>query len=144
MHSGRTVEINNTDAEGRMVLGDGVSYATRVLGCQTVIDIATLTGASSVTVGNEVAALLSNCEDLETKIRKIGRECGETAFPMIYRNYFMTENYLKFLLPKNFQFPTLQSNILKNSTPTLLTSSIQRSTVTMRYAAAPVFLSTLI
>lgn len=84
MHSGRTVEINNTDAEGRMVLGDGVSYASRILGCTTVLDIATLTGASSVTVGNEVAALLTNREEMETKIRKIGRECGETAFPMIY------------------------------------------------------------
>ena len=44
-YSGKTVEINNTDAEGRLVLGDGVAYARKDLGADVVVDMATLTGA---------------------------------------------------------------------------------------------------
>ncbi len=49
--SGKTVEVNNTDAEGRLLLADGVSYASRCLNSDVVIDIATLTGGQSVTTG---------------------------------------------------------------------------------------------
>ena len=45
LYSGKTVEINNTDAEGRLVLGDGVAYARNVLKADWVLDMATLTGA---------------------------------------------------------------------------------------------------
>lgn len=45
LYSGKTVEINNTDAEGRLVLGDGVAYARRDLKAEWVVDMATLTGA---------------------------------------------------------------------------------------------------
>ena len=45
MYSGKTVEINNTDAEGRLVLADGVAYAAKDLNCDVVLDMATLTGA---------------------------------------------------------------------------------------------------
>lgn len=46
MYSGKTVEINNTDAEGRLVLGDGVAYAVKHLNPAVVIDMATLTGSA--------------------------------------------------------------------------------------------------
>ena len=49
--SGKTVEVNNTDAEGRLLLADGVSYASRILRSDLVLDIATLTGGQSVTTG---------------------------------------------------------------------------------------------
>ena len=45
LYSGKTVEINNTDAEGRLVLGDGVAYARKILKADWVVDMATLTGA---------------------------------------------------------------------------------------------------
>ena len=51
MLSGRTVEVNNTDAEGRLVLADGCCYASRHLNPSTVIDIATLTGAQLIATG---------------------------------------------------------------------------------------------
>ena len=54
LYSGKTVEINNTDAEGRLVLGDGVAYARRVLRADWVVDMATLTGA-------QVCTLISGC-----------------------------------------------------------------------------------
>ena len=49
--SGKTVEINNTDAEGRLVLADGVVYAARDLHCGTILDMATLTGAQAIATG---------------------------------------------------------------------------------------------
>ena len=49
LFSGKTVEINNTDAEGRLVLGDGVAYARKVLKAEWVVDMATLTGAQVCT-----------------------------------------------------------------------------------------------
>lgn len=48
LYSGRTVEINNTDAEGRLVLADGVAYAQRDLGADIIVDMATLTGAQVI------------------------------------------------------------------------------------------------
>ena len=55
LFSGKTVEINNTDAEGRLVLGDGVAYARKVLQAEWVVDLATLTGAQVL------QSLLPNC-----------------------------------------------------------------------------------
>lgn len=53
LYSGKTVEINDTDAEGRLVLGDGVAYARKVLNADWILDMATLTGAQ-VIVGSSV------------------------------------------------------------------------------------------
>ncbi len=59
MHAGNTVEVLNTDAEGRMVLADALSYA-KTYKPELVIDLATLTGAAVIALGNEVAALMTN------------------------------------------------------------------------------------
>jgi hypothetical protein len=59
-----TVEINNTDAEGRLLLADGVSWAARVLKADTIIDAATLTGAQLIATGMMHAAVISNDEAL--------------------------------------------------------------------------------
>lgn len=56
MYSGRTVEVNNTDAEGRLVLADGVAYAVAHLHPRVIVDIATLTGAQGTPVGNRQTA----------------------------------------------------------------------------------------
>ncbi|MBL4848417.1 MAG: leucyl aminopeptidase family protein, partial [Planctomycetes bacterium] len=65
MHSGKTVEINNTDAEGRLLLGDAVSYAARKLKADVVIDAATLTGAQLLATGKRHAGVVSNRAGLE-------------------------------------------------------------------------------
>ncbi|CAJ0563278.1 unnamed protein product, partial [Mesorhabditis spiculigera] len=67
MLSGKTVEINNTDAEGRLVLADGVFYAKERLNAGTIIDMATLTGAQSYVTGKLHAALLTNLEDIRVR-----------------------------------------------------------------------------
>ncbi|MCA9657068.1 MAG: leucyl aminopeptidase family protein [Myxococcales bacterium] len=82
MHSGKTVEINNTDAEGRLCLASGVSYAARVLKADTVIDAATLTGAQMVATGLLHGALVSNDEDLEGRFVAAGKASGDLVHPL--------------------------------------------------------------
>lgn len=82
MHSGKTVEINNTDAEGRLVLADAVSHAARDLGADVIIDAATLTGAQAVATGKRHAAIVSNAEYLETLAVTVGRACGDLVHPL--------------------------------------------------------------
>jgi probable aminopeptidase NPEPL1 len=82
--SGKTVEITNTDAEGRLVLADGVHYAKNVLKATTIIDVATLTGAQSYASGKLAAAILCNKEDSEIAAIKAGKKSGELVHPLPY------------------------------------------------------------
>ena len=84
MYSGKTVEINNTDAEGRLVLADGVAWAEKQIRPDVIMDIATLTGAASTSVGKGVAAIYSNSEDLEQAAIIVGRSIGELCHPLPY------------------------------------------------------------
>ncbi len=82
MHSGKTVEVNNTDAEGRLCLASGVSYAARTLKVDTIIDAATLTGAQMIATGLAHAALISNDADFESAIVAAGTASGDLIHPM--------------------------------------------------------------
>jgi probable aminopeptidase NPEPL1 len=82
LHSGKTVEINNTDAEGRLVLADGLSYAARVLGADTILDAATLTGAQLIATGLLHAAVVTNDERLEKTMVEAGRATGDLVHPL--------------------------------------------------------------
>jgi probable aminopeptidase NPEPL1 len=85
MYSGKTVEINNTDAEGRLVLGDGVAYATRhVESLDLVLDMATLTGAQLVTTGRTHGAVLANTAALERHAVAAGLASGDVVHPLLY------------------------------------------------------------
>ncbi len=75
--NGQTVEILNTDAEGRLVLADALTYAARHVDATHLIDAATLTGAVSVALGNVNVALLSNNEPLADRVRAAGKTVGE-------------------------------------------------------------------
>ncbi|CAH0686733.1 unnamed protein product [Chilo suppressalis] len=79
LYSGRTVEINNTDAEGRLVLGDGVVYASRDLKADTIVDVATLTGAQGIATGKYHAGVISNSRRLESAAVTAGRMSGDLA-----------------------------------------------------------------
>ncbi|XP_077982867.1 putative aminopeptidase NPEPL1 [Glandiceps talaboti] len=84
MYSGRSVEINNTDAEGRLVLADGVSYASRDLKSDIIVDMATLTGAQGICTGKLHGAILTNNEKWETACVKAGKTSGDLVFPLVY------------------------------------------------------------
>ena len=75
--NGQTIEILNTDAEGRLVLADALTYAARHVDATHLIDAATLTGAVSVALGNVNVALLSNNEPLADRVRAAGKAVGE-------------------------------------------------------------------
>lgn len=76
MMSGKTVEIVNTDAEGRMILADALHYASE-LKPDHIIDYATLTGACVVALGSEAAGLFSNNDELAQKLIECGERVGE-------------------------------------------------------------------
>ncbi|KAH8417618.1 hypothetical protein KR222_002822 [Zaprionus bogoriensis] len=84
LYSGRTVEINNTDAEGRLVLADGVCFASKDLKANIILDMATLTGAQGVATGKLHGAVLTNSEPWEAKALQAGRKSGDLLAPIIY------------------------------------------------------------
>jgi leucyl aminopeptidase len=85
--SGKTIETITTDAEGRMLLADGVAYA-RELGADYVVDIATLTGACVVALGHVASGLFGTNEDLIRAVRECGEAAGEKHWPMpLFREY---------------------------------------------------------
>ncbi|HYX47371.1 MAG TPA: leucyl aminopeptidase [Sphingomicrobium sp.] len=80
--SGQTVEVINTDAEGRLVLADAVAYVQRNYSPKTVIDLATLTGAILISLGHEWAGLFSNNDELASELLKAANESGDKLWRM--------------------------------------------------------------
>jgi len=86
--SGKTIEILNTDAEGRLVLADALTYTEKKFKPKFIIDLATLTGAIIVSLGSEYAGLFSNNDDLSKKIIKVGERVQEKLWRMpLHKNY---------------------------------------------------------
>ena len=79
--SGKTIEIDNTDAEGRLILADALGYARR-LKPAAIVDLATLTGACVVALGSHAAGMLGNDEELKERVLKAGDETGERVWPL--------------------------------------------------------------
>jgi leucyl aminopeptidase len=79
--SGKTVEVINTDAEGRLVLIDGVTYVERE-GAQRIVDVATLTGAIRIALGSHYTGLFGRPEGFVDALRRAGEIAGERLWPM--------------------------------------------------------------
>jgi len=79
--SGKTIEVLNTDAEGRLILADGLTLAVEAEP-DAVIDLATLTGAAIVALGKEIAGLFSNDDELSDAVRAAGTAAGEPSWPL--------------------------------------------------------------
>lgn len=88
LYSGKTVEVNNTDAEGRIVLADGIAYAVKHLSPEIIVDLATLTGAQLMSTGKRHAAIVSNDEALEARCVAAGRHSGDLVHPLPYAPEF--------------------------------------------------------
>ncbi len=78
--NGKTVEVNNTDAEGRLILADALTYCVRELGAKRLVDLATLTGAVVVALGSTYAGLISNDDAWASAVERAGTESGELAW----------------------------------------------------------------
>jgi leucyl aminopeptidase len=82
MYNRKTVEVLNTDAEGRIILGDALSFAVKTFAPKAIIDMATLTGAAIIALGTNVAALVGNEDDLVTKILEYSNQTGEKIWQL--------------------------------------------------------------
>jgi leucyl aminopeptidase len=82
MYNRKTVEVVNTDAEGRIILGDALSFAVKTFAPKAIIDMATLTGAAIIALGTNVAALVGNNDDLVTKILEYSNQTGEKIWQL--------------------------------------------------------------
>ena len=88
MLNGKTVEVQNTDAEGRLILADGLAYASR-FNPQCIVDIATLTGACIVALGQFAIGMLGNDDALKADLKKAGEQAGERVWEMpLWEEYF--------------------------------------------------------
>lgn len=79
--SGRTVEVSSTDAEGRLILADALTYAKQY-DPKLVVDIATLTGAAMVALGQRASAIFTRDPEMEAHIRELGEKSGDYVWPM--------------------------------------------------------------
>ena len=87
-YSGKTIEVLNTDAEGRLVLADALSFAEKKYKPKFIIDLATLTGAIIISLGEEYAGLFSNNEELSKKIFKASENVNEKVWRLpLHKNY---------------------------------------------------------
>ncbi|MEA2828690.1 MAG: leucyl aminopeptidase [Actinomycetota bacterium] len=81
IRNGKTVEVLNTDAEGRLVLADGLSLAVEA-GVDAILDLATLTGACVVALGRRIAGLMGNDEGWMAQVREASERAGESVWPL--------------------------------------------------------------
>tara|TARA_B100000686_G_scaffold79922_1_gene86215 strand:- start:352 stop:1812 length:1461 start_codon:yes stop_codon:yes gene_type:complete len=87
-YSGKTIEVLNTDAEGRLVLADALTFTERKFKPNLIIDLATLTGAIIVSLGSEYAGLFSNDDKLSKQIFQAGEKVGEKVWRLpLHKNY---------------------------------------------------------
>ena len=95
-YSGKTVEILNTDAEGRLVLADAITYTEKKFKPRFIVDLATLTGAIIVSLGSEYAGLFSNDDKLSKQLIEAGKNVEEKVWRMP-----LNKNYDKLIDSKN-------------------------------------------
>ncbi len=81
-YSGKTVEVLNTDAEGRLIIADAIAYAQKNYALQRIVDVATLTGGCIIALGHFSAGLLSNNDDLTKELVQSGQETGERLWTL--------------------------------------------------------------
>jgi len=86
--NGKTIEVNNTDAEGRLTLADGLVFAEK-LEVDAIVDLATLTGACVIALGDDIAGLWSSDESLTVQLQEAAKLAGEKFWPMpLEEKYF--------------------------------------------------------
>lgn len=87
-YSGKTIEVLNTDAEGRLILADALTYAEKLYNPDIIIDAATLTGACMVALGEKIAGVFSTDDDLAQEIVKSGKNVHEPCWQMpVFEEY---------------------------------------------------------
>lgn len=90
-YNGKTIEILNTDAEGRVTMADSLSYAIKQ-GATEIVDLATLTGSVMVALGNDIAGLFSNNRELTDRLKSAARDAGEKIWELPLEKEYKEQN----------------------------------------------------
>lgn len=89
--SGKTVEVQNTDAEGRLILADGLYFAEREYKPKYMIDVATLTGAAVVAVGQRYSGMFTKDDELAEKLLALGESCDDLLWRLPVTKYYASD-----------------------------------------------------
>lgn len=101
-YSGQTIEIIDTDAEGRLVLADALSYVIRTFEPERIIDLATLTGSCVRTLGNSACGLFTKNQEMSAELSRLGDEIHERAWPLPMYDDFNTDIHSDIADLRNF------------------------------------------
>lgn len=99
--NGKTIEVMNTDAEGRLTLADALVYADKEVGCERIIELSTLTGACMISLGKEVAGVWTNNDDLAHELADVSQATAEKAWRMPMESSYNEQLESKFADLKN-------------------------------------------
>lgn len=80
--NGKTIEVLNTDAEGRLTLADALVFADKELGCESIIELSTLTGACMISLGKKICGVWTEDDDLAKSIEEISKVTGDKSWRM--------------------------------------------------------------
>mmetsp|Transcript_6637 Transcript_6637/g.7204 ORF Transcript_6637/g.7204 Transcript_6637/m.7204 type:complete len:176 (-) Transcript_6637:432-959(-) len=80
--NGKTIEVLNTDAEGRLTLADALVYADKEVGCESIIELSTLTGACMVSLGKKVCGVWTSNDDLARDLEEASKVTGDKSWRM--------------------------------------------------------------
>ena len=80
--NGMTIEVLNTDAEGRLTLADALVYADKEVGCESIIELSTLTGACMVSLGKKVCGVWTSDDDLASELADVSKTTGDKSWRM--------------------------------------------------------------
>ena len=80
--NGKTIEIGNTDAEGRLTLADALVYADKEVGCDSIVELSTLTGACMIALGKGICGVFTTNDELAAELDEASKKTGEKAWRM--------------------------------------------------------------
>lgn len=80
--NGKTIQVVNTDAEGRLTMADALVYADKEIGCESIIELSTLTGACMVSLGKKICGVWTDNDDLAAQLEEISKDTGEKSWRM--------------------------------------------------------------
>jgi leucyl aminopeptidase len=99
--NGKTIEVMNTDAEGRLTLADALVYADKELGCESIIELSTLTGACMVALGKQICGVWTSNDDLAAELEDISKTTGDKSWRMPLAKEYNEQLESKFADMKN-------------------------------------------
>ena len=80
--NGKTIEVLNTDAEGRLTLADALVYTDKELGCESIIELSTLTGACMISLGKKICGVWTQNDDLAKSLEEVSKVTGDKSWRM--------------------------------------------------------------